>query len=197
MVFESLLIESLQAFLYSTGTMAGHNKWSKIKHKKAVTDAKKSKIFGRLVRLIQVEAKKSGGDRNAPGLRAAIEKARKENMPSDNIDRAIKKASEMGSDMKPVMFELYGPGGVGVLVTCLTDNNNRTSAEIKHIVTKLGSSFGTPGSVSWNFTFDQSESAWNPNTTLELSDDDIEKLEKLIDAIEEQDDVQDVFTNAA
>ncbi|MCD8528014.1 MAG: YebC/PmpR family DNA-binding transcriptional regulator [Candidatus Pacebacteria bacterium] len=110
--------------------MAGHNKWSKIKHKKAVTDARKSKIFSKLVRLIQVEAKKCGGDTASANLKAAIEKAKKENMPLENIERAIKKASE-GTDMFPVTFETYGPGGVGIIIEGLTDNNNRTNAEIK------------------------------------------------------------------
>ena len=173
--------------------MAGHNKWSKIKHKKAITDARKSNVFGKLVRLIQVEAKKCGGDVNSPGLKAAIDKAKAANMPKDNIERAIKKASEAG-DLSPVTFETYGPGGVGVIIEALTDNNNRTSAEIKHLLSKAGFSLATPGSVSWNFTRDGAE--WNPSSTLELSDDDLEKLGTLVETLEEQDDVQDVYTNA-
>lgn len=175
--------------------MSGHNKWSKIKHKKAATDAKKSKIFGKLVRMIQVEAKKADGDINSPGLRTAIEKARQENMPNDNIDRAIKKASEAG-DASPVVFEAYGPAGIGMIITGLTDNNNRTSAEIKHILSKTGGSLGTPGSVSWNFTRDLENGDWTPNTTMELSDTDLEKLSNLVEALEDNDDVQEVFTNA-
>ena len=175
--------------------MAGHNKWSKIKHKKAATDAKKSKVFSKLVRLIQVEAKKSNGDKSSPGLRLAIEKARKENMPSDNIDRAIKKASESGADVQPVMFEGYGPAGIGVIVTGLTDNNNRTTAEVRHAFSKNGGNMGAQNSVSWNFTQNE-ERDWIPNSTMELSDDDLEKLSRLVDAIEELDDVQDVYTNA-
>ena len=174
--------------------MAGHNKWSKIKHKKAITDAKKSKIFGKLVRMIQVEAKKANGDVNSPGLRAAIEKARKENMPNDNIDRAIKKASEAG-DLKPVTFEVYGPAGVGLIVEALTDNNNRTSSEIKHLLSKLGTTLAGSGSVTWAFKREGME--WIPENTIEMSDDDIPKLEKLVDTLEDHDDVQDVYTNAA
>lgn len=176
--------------------MAGHNKWSKIKHKKAATDAKKSKIFGKLVRQIQVEAKRCGGDENDPGLRAAIEKARKENMPKDNIDRAIKKASEMKGDLSAQMYEGYGPGGVGVIVTTLTDNTNRTSAEVKHAFTSTGNSMGAQGSVSWNFTKNSETGDWEAKSTLDLSDDDIEKLSKLVDTLEDLDDVQEVFTNA-
>jgi YebC/PmpR family DNA-binding regulatory protein len=174
--------------------MAGHNKWSKIKHKKAVTDAQKSKIFGKLVRLIQVEAKKSGGNVDSPGLKLAIEKANKANMPKDNIERAIKKASE-SNDQQEVLFEAYGPGGVGIIITGLTDNNNRTSQEIKHILSKHGGNLGAQGSVSWNFTQNQ-ERDWVPNTTIGLLEDDSEKLERLIDLIEDQDDVQDVYVNA-
>lgn len=174
--------------------MSGHNKWSKIKHKKAATDAKKSKIFGKLVRLIQVEAKLANGDVNSPGLKMAIEKAKKENMPSDNIERAIKKASESGADMQPVTFEAYGPGGVGIIIEGLTDNNNRTNAEIKHTLSKNGTSLAAQGAVSWNFTRTNGE--WTPNSTVELSDDDLEKLGNLVDALEDNDDVQEVFTNA-
>jgi YebC/PmpR family DNA-binding regulatory protein len=176
--------------------MAGHNKWSKIKHKKAATDAKKSAVFGKLVRLIQVEAKKAGGNLDSPGLKMAIEKANKANMPKDNIERAIKKASEMG-DVSPVMFEAYGPAGIGLIITALTDNNNRTSAEIKHLLGKQGASFGTQGSVSWNFTKNPETGDWEPNTTMDLEDEDLEKLGRIVDAIEEHDDVQDVYTNAS
>jgi YebC/PmpR family DNA-binding regulatory protein len=176
--------------------MSGHNKWSKIKHKKAATDSARSKVFTRLVRLIQVEAKLAGGNVDSPGLKAAIEKAHKENMPKDNIERAIKKASEAG-DMSPVMFEVYGPAGIGLIVTALTDNNNRTSAEIKHLVDKQGASFGAQGSVSWNFTKNKETGDWDANTTMDLEDADLDKLGRLVEAIEEHDDVQDVFTNAS
>lgn len=175
--------------------MSGHNKWSKIKHKKAVTDAKRSKIFSKLVKLIQVEAKKCDGDINSPGLKTAIDKARKENMPNDNIERAIKKASD-SIDVFPVTFEAYGPGGVGLIITGLTDNNNRTSNEIKNILSKNGASFGSPGSVSWNFSHDISTDEWEPKTTINLDDTDINKLDKIVELLEENDDIQNVFTNA-
>ncbi len=173
--------------------MSGHNKWSKIKHKKAATDAKKSKIFTKLVRLIQVEAKLANGDVESPGLKAAIEKARKENMPKDNIDRAIKKASEAG-DTTAVLYEAYGPAGVGMIITGLTDNTNRTSAEVKHILSKNGGSLGAQGSVSWNFT-KQPDQSWTPNTTMEISDAYMEKVSRLVDLLEENDDIQDIYLN--
>jgi YebC/PmpR family DNA-binding regulatory protein len=177
--------------------MSGHNKWSKIKHKKAATDAARSKVFGKIVRLIQVAAKNCDGDVNSPELRAAIEKAKEVSMPKENIDKAIKKASDGGADLQPVMFEAYGPAGVGMLITALTDNNNRTSAEIKHILSKQGGSLGSPGSVAWNFTKDMETGDWNPNTTMEIDEATGEKLERLLEVIEEQDDVQEVFVNAA
>lgn len=175
--------------------MAGHSKWSKIKRQKEVTDAKKSKIFSNLVKLIQMEAKKAGGDTSSPGLKNAIEKARKENMPSDNIERAIKKASESSATLEPVLFEAYGPAGVGIIITAVTDNNNRTNQEVKHILSKNGSSLGGPGSVVWNFTKD-TNGDWVPNMKTEISDQDSEKLLALVDALEESDDVQDVYTSA-
>lgn len=165
----------------------------KKQHKIADNNAKKSKIFGKLVRLIQVEAKKSGGDVNSTGLAAAIAKARKENMPNDTIDRAIKKASEAG-DTTDVMYEAYGPAGAGIIITGLTDNNNRTSQEIKHLLSKNHGSLGAQGSVSWNFTKD-TEQNWIPNTTTELTGENLEQLQELIELLEDHDDVQDVYTN--
>lgn len=176
--------------------MSGHNKWSKIKNKKAATDAQKSKTFGKLVRLIQSEAKKSNGDTSSPGLRSAIEKARKENMPSDNIDRVIKRASEGSADVTDVMFEIYAPGGVGMIVTGLTDNNNRTSAEIKHLLSQHNAVLGGKGSVSWNFERNNETGEWLPKTYVDINETDGEKLEKLIELIEDNDDVQDVYVNA-
>jgi len=174
--------------------MSGHNKWSKIKHKKAATDAKKSKEFGKLARLIAVESKKCGGDVNSPGLRTSIEAARKINMPNDNIDRAVAKGkNDTGADMEDLTFETYGPGGSAIIVETLTDNRNRTNQEIKHLLSKLGYSLAAPGSASWAFTKEGME--WKPNSTMELPDDDIEKLSKLVDELDEHDDVQAVFTN--
>src|SRR3989344_2427014 len=117
--------------------MSGHNKWSKIKHKKAASDAVKSRVFSKFARLISVESKKVKGDINAPGLRLAIERAKKENMPGDNIERAVAKGkSDTGTSLEKVIFETYGPGGVALLIEGLTDNNNRTSQEIKHLLGK-------------------------------------------------------------
>ncbi len=174
--------------------MSGHSKWSKIKHKKAATDAKKSKIFSKLVRYITVEAKLSKGDRNAPGLRLAIEKARAENMPADNIDRAIDKASASSAEMERVVYEAYGPGGVALIIEGYTDSRNRTAQEIKHILSKNGSALAAPGAAMWAFT--KEESGLVANSTVDLSDEDLEKLSNLVDELEDQDDVNEIYTNA-
>ena len=177
--------------------MSGHNKWSQIKHKKDITDAKKSKIFSKLVRYISVEAKLSGG-KDSPALRAAVEKARKVNMPGDVIERAIKKASEPGVHMEKIAYETYGPGGVGIIVETLTDSRNRTAQDIKHILTKNGFELASIGSVAWSFTKEKTPEGiiWKPNMFIPVSDTDLELLDKLVDELEENDDVQDVYTNA-
>jgi len=177
--------------------MSGHNKWAQIKHKKAITDAKKSKIFSKLVRFISVEAKLSGG-KDSPGLRAAIEKAKKVNMPAENIERAIKKASDEGAQMEAIAYETYGPGGVGIIIETLTDNKNRTAQEIKHILSKNGFALASIGSVTWAFKKELTPEGmvWNPTNTLPLGDTGLELLDKLVEELENNDDVQDVYTNA-
>jgi len=177
--------------------MSGHNKWSQIKRQKGVSDAKKSKIFSKLVRYISVEAKASGGN-DSPGLRAAIEKAKKVNMPADNIERAIKKASEPSAQMFSITYEAYGPGGVGIIIETLTDSKNRTAQDIKHILVKNGFALAGIGSVAWAFkkTISPEGLVWEPVNTVEASDEDLELLEKLVEELENLDDVQDVFTNA-
>lgn len=175
--------------------MSGHNKWSKIKHKKAATDAQKSKIFSKHASLIAMESRKAGGDLQSPGLAAAIERAKKDSMPKENIDRAVAKGG--GSDaaaLEEVMYETFGPGGTAILITAVTDNSNRTSPEIRHILSKAGYQLGAPGSASWAFT--KTAAGYVPNNRVELSDVDGEKLATLIEALEEHDDVQDIYTTA-
>lgn len=177
--------------------MAGHNKWSQIKHKKEITDGKKSKIFSKLVKFIAVEARLSGG-KDSPGLRSAIEKAKKVNMPKDIIERAVKKASDSNVVMENIMYEAYGPGGVGIIIETLTDSKNRTAQDVKHILAENGTAFAGIGSVSWAFKREISPEGlvWIPTTTVEVSDDDLALLDKLVEDLENNDDVQDVFTNA-
>ncbi|MDQ5893073.1 MAG: hypothetical protein QG640_83 [Patescibacteria group bacterium] len=175
--------------------MAGHNKFSKIKHQKAKNDGQKSKVFGKLVRFITVEAKKAGGNLKSPGLALAIEKAKKENMPNDTIDRAIKKATtDNSAAMENITYESYGPGGVAILIEALTDNRNKAAQEVKAILVKHGFELASPGSASWAFT--KGPEGLVPNMTMPLEDADIEKLHALVEALEENDEVQEVFTNA-
>jgi len=173
--------------------MSGHNKFSKIKHLKAKNDAQKSKVFGKMVRLITVEAKKAGGNMKSPGLVTAIEKARKENMPNDTIDRAVKKATDSVA-MDSFVYETYGPGGVAILIDVLTDNRNKAAQEIKHILSLHGFTLASPGSASW--AFKKTNEGWEPTSTMPLEDTDIEILTKLIEDLDANDEVQEVFTNA-
>ncbi|MDD5503964.1 MAG: YebC/PmpR family DNA-binding transcriptional regulator [Candidatus Omnitrophica bacterium] len=135
--------------------MSGHNKWASIKHKKAATDAKRGKAFSRISKELTVAAKSGGGDPSAnPRLRVAIGKAKAVNMPADNIDRAIKKGTgELpGVVYEEIAYEGYGPSGVAIIVEALTDNKNRTGAEIRNIFSKKGGNMAGQGSVSWMFS---------------------------------------------
>lgn len=175
--------------------MSGHNKWSQIKNKKAATDSKRSKIFGKLSRLISLESKKALGNLSSPGLRAVIERAKKEYMSSDIIDRAVKKgAGGDAGNMEPVLYEAYGPGGCALLIEGLTDNKNRTVAEIKHLLSKRGLALASQGSAMWAFT--KSTEGYAPQTTVPLSDEDGGALSSLLEELDDHDDVQEVYTNA-
>lgn len=136
--------------------MSGHSKWSTIKRKKGAADAKRGKIFTKLIKEITVSARTGGGDASAnPRLRLAIDNAKAQNMPADNIERAIKKATgEMeGVNYIELKYEGYGPGGIAVLVECMTDNKNRTVADVRHAFSKHGGSLGENGSVAWMFDY--------------------------------------------
>jgi len=135
--------------------MSGHSKWSTIKHKKAAKDAKRGKIFTKLIKELTVAARLGGGDVKAnPRLRTAVLAARSQSMPGDTIDRAIKKGTgELeGVNYEEVVYEGYGPGGVAVMIEVLTDNRNRTVAELRNVLDKCGGNLGTTGSVAWMFT---------------------------------------------
>jgi YebC/PmpR family DNA-binding regulatory protein len=134
--------------------MSGHSKWATIKHKKAATDARRGKVFTKILREITVSARVGGGDPGGnPRLRAAVLEARSHNVPNDNIDRAIKKGTGelAGEAYEEVIYEGYGPAGIAVLVEGMTDNRNRTTAEIRHLFTKYGGSLGESGCVAWMF----------------------------------------------
>jgi YebC/PmpR family DNA-binding regulatory protein len=174
--------------------MSGHNKWSKIKHKKGNEDAKKSKVFSKISRLITMQSKISNGDINSPNLKSAIEKARVVNMPNDNIQRAVKKG--IGSDsgnMESVLYEAYGPGGSAIIIDGLTDNKNRTGAEVKHILSKNGLALASQGSASW--AFENIDGIWKPKNTINIEQKEAERLKSIIEEFEENDDIQNIYTN--
>ncbi|MEJ8751121.1 YebC/PmpR family DNA-binding transcriptional regulator [Lagierella sp. ICN-221743] len=237
--------------------MSGHNKWSKIKNKKGSEDKRRGKIFTKLTREIIVAAKEGGADPDYnSSLKTAIEKAKAENMPNDNIERAIKKASGSNEqdNYEEIIYEGYGPSGVAVIVSCLTDNRNRTAPEVRHAFDKFGGNLGTTGSVMFTFqkvgllqiskdnvdeeelmmtsidsgasdfredddvfevltevenfskvrdtlsdagySFEFCDLTYLPNTEVSLTEEgDIKNLVKLIDTLEDNDDVQDVYHN--
>ncbi len=174
--------------------MSGHSKWAQIKRQKGSEDAKRSKVFSKLASLIAQESKRARGDVNSPSLRAVIEKAKKENMPKDTIERAVKKgaSAEMG-ELYEVLYEAYGPGGCAIIIEGLTDSKNRSASEIKHLLSERSATFAAQGAASWAFKKEGGE--WVPQTTIPLSEEDGTNLSALIEELEERDDVQTVYTN--
>ncbi len=237
--------------------MAGHNKWSQIKRKKAVLDQKRGKVFTKLIREITVSAREGGGEvQFNPRLRLAVDTAKAANMPLENIERAIKRGTgELeGVNYEELAYEGYGPGGVALYIETLTDNQNRTVAEVRHILEKNGGNLGTTGSVAWQFDrkgqifvdssryheeavleaaleagaedvlpqeeeflvttdiatfhevqeklkeggveFSQAELAWVPKIEVDIAGPDALRLIKLLDLLDDHDDVQKVSSNA-
>ncbi|UJP01022.1 MAG: YebC/PmpR family DNA-binding transcriptional regulator [Nitrosomonas sp.] len=237
--------------------MAGHSKWANIKHKKAAQDAKRGKVFTRLIKEITVAARMGGGDLDSnPRLRLAVDKAYDQNMPKDNVERAIKRGSGAldGVDYEEIRYEGYGIAGAAVMVDCMTDNRVRTVADVRHAFTKYGGNLGTDGSVSFlfkhcgqlifapetdedklieaaveagaedvisnddgsievitapyefinvkaalekaGFKAELAEVTMKPGNEAVLTGDDAVKMQKLLDALENLDDVQNVYTTA-
>ncbi len=174
--------------------MAGHNKWAQIKRQKGKTDAQKSKLFSKFSRLITTEAKMAGGNRNSPSLKAVVDRAKAANMTNDAIDRAIKKSTEQSVAMESITYEAYGPGGCAIVVETLTDNRNKAAQEVKHILSRNGFALAGIGAATW--AFEKNSGGWIPKTTMELGDEDVAKLDQLVTELEENDDVQTVYTNA-
>lgn len=175
--------------------MSGHSKWSQIKRQKGVNDVARSAIFGKLARRITVESKKALGDITSPSLRASIEKARKENMPKENIERAVAKGtSSEATSLEWVVYETYGPGGSAIIVTALTDNKNRVSAEIKHIFSKNELLLASTGSALW--AFEKNGNDYVPKNIVSLSEEDSKKLSIVLEALGQHEDVEDIYTNA-
>lgn len=175
--------------------MSGHNKWSKIKHKKAATDTKKSKLFSVLVKTIALESKNASGDKNHPKLKAVIDRAKAVNMPNENIERAILKGTSKDSaNLESVIYEAYGPNGIAIIADGITDNKNRTTAEIKHLLSKNGGNLAVPGSTLWAFS--KNADGWQANNLIPLKEEDQPAVEKIIAALIDHDDIDNIYTNS-
>lgn len=183
--------------------MAGHSHWAGIKHKKGAADQKRGQLFSKLLKTITIAARQEPNPQFNPQLRAAIEKAKANNVPQDNIERAIKRAFEAGENLEELIIEAYGPEGVAALIEAATDNKNRTIAEIKKILNEQNAKWANHGSVRWAFeqvTDSRGLDAdirgkWQPKFKQEISRDAKEKLQNLIKKLENHDDVQVVYTN--
>lgn len=176
--------------------MSGHSHWAGIKHKKAIVDAKRGKVFGKLAKMISIAAREKGGDLGMnPRLRIAIETAQKANMPKENIARAVKRGTgELeGIKLEEITLEIYGPEGVAVLLTAITDNKNRTLSEIKKILSEHNAKLGEEGSARW--AFEKQNNEWTPKFPMDINEGQRRKLEKLFEALDEHDDVQEIYSN--
>ncbi len=176
--------------------MSGHSKWATTKHKKAVVDARRGKLFAKLIKNIEVAARMGGGDPTGnPTLYDAIQKAKKSSVPNDNIDRAVKRGSGAeagGADYQTIMYEGYGPGGVALLIECLTDNRNRAAMEVRTATSRNGGTLADPGSVAYLFTRKGVVVLPKDQGARELTEDDV--LEAALDAgAEEVNDLGDAF----
>lgn len=183
--------------------MSGHSHWAGIKHRKGAADQKRGKVFSKLLSAISAAAKPETNPDFNPRLRTAIQKAREASVPAENIERAIQRATESGGGFKELLFESYGPGGAAILIEAITDNRNRTVAEIKNIINEYDGKWAEGGSVLWAFDRVADERGsdadqrgnWKPKFTQELGEKDKNKLKEFIAALEEYDDVQNIYVN--
>lgn len=175
--------------------MAGHSHWKQIKLHKGSEDQKRAKIFSKLLRAISAAAKNESNPQFNPRLRATILKAKENQVPLPNIERAIKKASDKSESLEEIRIECYGPGGAAILVDAITDNSNRTMNECKLILKNLGGKLGTPGSVMWAFDINPESREIKAKFPQLVSLEDKKKLKELVTALEDQDDVERVCTN--
>lgn len=176
--------------------MSGHSKWSTIKHKKALTDAKRSKVFSKITSLITIAARKGNDPDKNPNLRTMIEKARDINVPKENIERAIKRGSGeiAGAALEEVAYGAFGPGGIAILITAITDNKNRTLAEIKKILQEHNAKFAELNSIQW--MFHREGAGWVSSNPVKIEDENIKKeLKTLYDDLDEQQDVNEIYDN--
>lgn len=172
--------------------MSGHSKWHQIKHKKGLADKKRAVVFGKLLRAIQIAAREEPNPDFNPRLRSVIQKAKAEGVPQDNIERAISRAKEAGSE--EVVFEVYGQGGTAWIIQGLTDSKNRLLNELKQLLTAAGAKLAEPGAVLW--AFDQKDGEFQPKFKQSLSEKDQEAARELMAALEDQEEITEVFTNA-
>ena len=176
--------------------MSGHSKWSTIKHKKALTDAKKSKVFSKISSLITIAARKGGDPDKNPSLRTVIEKAREVNLPKENIERAIKRGTGeiAGAELQEVTYGAFGPGGAVILITAITDNKNRALAEIKKILQEHNAKFAEITSIQWMFRREGAD--WVPNSPMKIEDENVKKeLAALYEALDDEQDVNEIYDN--
>ncbi|MFA4999293.1 MAG: YebC/PmpR family DNA-binding transcriptional regulator [Parcubacteria group bacterium] len=172
--------------------MSGHSKWSQIKHKKALTDEKRAKQFTKLLMAVQTAAKIDPNPDFNPRLRAAIAKAKEENVPSDNIVRAINRAKD--NPTEDILIEAYGPGGTAFVIKAATDNRNRTIAEVKRLLLNNNAKFAEQGSVMWGFT-QNGEGEFIPKFKQPVAEEDNEKIEVLTEVLLDHPDVMEVYAN--
>ena len=179
--------------------MAGHSKWAQIKHHKGIADQKRGQLFSKLLNAISAAARADPNPEFNPHLRAAIQKAKEHNVPSENIERAIKRATEATKGLEELILEAYGPGGVAILMEAITDNRNRTTAEVKKTLSEMGGKWAEVGSVRWAFEEVRGGRAgrWQTKFFQSISAEDKQNLAKLVAAIEELGDVERVYTNQA
>lgn len=176
--------------------MSGHSKWSKIKHKKKATDKKKGKIFSKIAKMISVAARKGNDPETNPDLRMAIEKAKSVNMPNDNIEKAIQKGSGKGEEgqLEEMNYEAYGPNATPLIIKTMTDNKNRTLAEIKNILNNFDSKLAESGSVK--YLFNKKNGEWIAKYTTELNNQKVkQQLKKLFEQLQEHQDVEQIYSN--
>ncbi len=176
--------------------MSGHSHSKTIKHRKDAIDAKRGKIFSKMSRLISVAAKEKGGDPETnPKLKLAIEKAKEANLPKENIERAVKRGTGQleGAKMEEFIYEAYGPGGAALIIEGITNNKNRTLAEIKHTLSRFGGKLANSGSVK--YLFDKKGDDWEPKYPLEVKSKTKEQVNKLFEALDENEDIQEIYSN--
>jgi YebC/PmpR family DNA-binding regulatory protein len=175
--------------------MSGHSHWAGIKHKKEATDQKRGKIFSKLLAAISAAARTESNPDFNPRLRTAIAKAKEASVPQENIDRAVKRASEAGVNLEELIFEAYGPGGAAILIEAVSDNKNRTVQEIKTILRDHNGKWAEAGSVRWAFEPD-AQAGWKAKFPQDIKEADQTALAQLVEALEENDAAQNVYTNA-